>query len=182
MGSYAHLYVGALKFDWAKNGTSRWVVHLFRSGDRRVAQARSVPVPRAVMRDYEGERFEPTADFPAVYYQTSVGVLRERLDLIGYTLSTARHYFEVAKDVEAMADMPRGTRLAASPDEWMAWVRRANALACVEDRPVLQSTNCVTPASLPLLNVDDPADSFPGYDVYAAVSYTHLTLPTTPYV
>lgn len=75
MGSYAHLYVGALKFDWAKNGTSRWVVHLFRSGDRRVAQARSVPVPRAVMRDYEGERFEPTADFPAVYYQTSVGVL-----------------------------------------------------------------------------------------------------------
>ena len=39
-----------------------------------------------------------------------------------------------------------------------------------------------TYAGLPALNAGEPGFSTDKYDYFIAVSYTHLTLPTTPYV
>lgn len=123
MGSYAHVYVGRLEFDWSKNGVHGFYLGLFSSDEKTVVVSSDTQLPFAIMRGYVGEPFKATPDDPAVYYATSLNALRDRLDSMGYTLEVAKDCFECAfKEQAENWNQYRIRPLPANldPDTWMA--------------------------------------------------------------
>lgn len=93
MGSYAHIFVGELVFDWAKNTAPNYWLLLFCSAEKRIIEDGRESLPSVIMRDYSGSRFTASAAEPAVFYRASVPAVRERLELMGYTADVSRGAF-----------------------------------------------------------------------------------------
>ncbi len=100
MGAYAEcwlesLYVGSTKYDFDQN-----LMQLFRASDKRMHRSAVKDLPKPMhnwteyVRDHKDE-------FDIVYYIAPASLIRDRLQLKGYTLSTAKRAFMKRMRAEA---------------------------------------------------------------------------------
>jgi len=92
MGSYAEcwlesLYVGSTKDDFDYN-----LMQLFRASDKRMHQSAVKDLPRP-MRQWADHEEDPDEKVDVVYYTAPAFIIKDRLELKGYTLSTAKRAF-----------------------------------------------------------------------------------------
>ena len=93
MGSYAECWVGSFYVGSTKNHIDPGLIELFRSSDKCVVPVTGEQLPRILTR---WAQFVDEDELTTVFYRTSVKVVRERLDLLGYTLAAARRAFNIS--------------------------------------------------------------------------------------
>jgi hypothetical protein len=132
MGAYACCWVGSLLAASSKNVVDPNVLYLFDPADRIVRRSDDACLPPGVVDDMEEVEEEP---FPVVYYQTTANVVRDRLELAGYTVDAARRLFDEAmvfegKDGDSNRPDPRllHRELQLPVEKWMAYRGYRNSL------------------------------------------------------
>lgn len=135
MGSYANCWLGPLNVSWSKNEMDPMLTWLFRASDKRVVPCVSGEVPQVMKDHWLDARPEPHDDLYFVFYEAPISVVRDRLEVLGYTLETALAVFEAGRTGEIQAIQRRGvahdfqrTELeflrALSVDRWLDTLRR----------------------------------------------------------
>jgi hypothetical protein len=170
MGAYAEIWVGDLFVTSSKNFVHGAIMSLFRSADRNVRSSDDPIVPRHLAesrRDVDPDNME----FQFLYYETSAFVVRERLELEGYTLGNARQLFAEWRDLELQQreryrqkvpefeeTQERLRHLTA--DKWIEYVRWIN-----EGRPTYNDKDERSHSFVEeLLNSNDGNERWYGYD------------------
>jgi hypothetical protein len=92
MGSYAEIWLGSLYVGSTKNDFDPALMQLFRATDKRKHQASAKDLPFQMRRWAESlDDGEENAE--AVYYVAPIEIIRDRLELSGYTLETSKAAF-----------------------------------------------------------------------------------------
>lgn len=98
MGTYAECWLGNLHFGSSKNDVDPQILALFQDIDRRVISD-AAAVTHQVLREVAAE-----TDFDEgqklVFYVAPGNVIRDRLELMGYTLETCKAVFNDCVQVE----------------------------------------------------------------------------------
>ena len=98
MGSYTQCWLGDMFVGSSKNDVDYEIISLFRASDKHVVSNPNESVPK-ILKDYqETQKEEPELEI--VYYEASASLIRDRLDIMGYTLSTAKKAFQAWFDGE----------------------------------------------------------------------------------
>jgi hypothetical protein len=107
MGSYAQCWLGSLYVGSSKNDVDHGIMQLFRPSDKRTLPARSVDLPPQ-LKDWTNDLEDDDAN--VVFYTTPAAVVQDRLELLGYTLDTAKSAFAMSMGVDAAnhAEWSRG--------------------------------------------------------------------------
>ncbi len=88
MGSYGECWLGSLYVGGTRNDIDDSILQLFRATDKRHSRCATKDWP------HPGRRWvsqsEPDEEVDVVYYSAPAWVVKERLDLKGYTLTTAK--------------------------------------------------------------------------------------------
>jgi hypothetical protein len=139
MGAYGECWLESLYIGSTKNYVDAGLMQLFRASDKRMYKslAKDLPSP---MRRWASHADDPKERVNVVYYEAPAFLIRDRLDLKGYTLATAKRAFmkrmraemreHTGEVVEAMKDFyeSRARILnALDVDEWIATLRRIKA-------------------------------------------------------
>lgn len=98
MGSYAECWVNDFYIGASKNDVNPEIMQLFRESDRKTVSASSESLPKRLSR--VKEYLEGGENFNVVYYSISVGELRDRLDLVGYSLHNSKVLFQSVLEQE----------------------------------------------------------------------------------
>lgn len=99
MGSYAECWIGSFYVGSTKNDIDPGLMQLFRSSDKQSISAKKGNLPFQLHRwviDIEDEE-----DVSVICYRAPVRVIKDRLELIGYTLETAKSAFTISMKAEA---------------------------------------------------------------------------------
>ena len=107
MGRYAQCWLGGLYVGSSKNDVDHGIMQLFRPSDKRTLPARSVDLP-SQLKDWTDDLEDDDAN--VVIYTTPAAVVQDRLELLGYTLDTAKAAFAKSLSVDAAnhAEWSRG--------------------------------------------------------------------------
>jgi hypothetical protein len=91
MGSYAECWLDTLYVGSTKNHFDYQLIQLFRASDKRIERSTLKDLPRAMRWASHG--YGQDEKFDVVYYAAPAWIVRDRLDLKGYTLSTSKRAF-----------------------------------------------------------------------------------------
>lgn len=100
MGSYAECWIGNLHVGTSKNGVDRQLVGLFREGDRITCESTNPALPVQISNRWADENDKPKEAVSVTYYCAPVSVIKDRLELQGYTLDTSKRLFETWIEIE----------------------------------------------------------------------------------
>jgi hypothetical protein len=90
MGSYSSFRIGSFEIYSVKNDIDPLLMTLFRPFEKRVFASTF----GASAADRLGDGDDPHEPLTVVRYETTAGVMRDRLDLMGYSIDLARDAFE----------------------------------------------------------------------------------------
>ena len=91
MGSYAECWLESLYVGSTKNDFDYSLMQLFRASDKRVERSAVKDLPRSMRwTDYVDD---PNEKVDVVYYTAPARIIKDRLDLKGYTLAAAKRAF-----------------------------------------------------------------------------------------
>ena len=126
MGSYAEIWLGALHVGSTKNDFDPTLMQLFRSTDKRRHPAKAKELPFQMRQWVESLDDGDEEKVEAVYYVAPIGIVRDRLELSGYTLSTAKSAFITCMN----AKVEQYSEYAAQRDEefWKPQIALLNGL------------------------------------------------------
>jgi hypothetical protein len=111
MGAYANCWIGNLVAVSSKNVVDPNVLALFDRADRIFRRSDDTDLPECVVLDMGNDDDEP---YDVVYLETSARVARDRLELAGFTLDTARRLFDESMSFAAAGILNR--TIAQLPD------------------------------------------------------------------
>lgn len=99
MGSYAECWLGDLLVASTKNDVDPGLMRLFRQSDKTILSLTAVGVPAQLKRRFEQvnediDLDEASEEPELIYYVAPVAVVRDRLNVLGYTMETARQAFD----------------------------------------------------------------------------------------
>jgi hypothetical protein len=123
MGSYAECWLSDLLVTSTKNDVDPGLMRLFRQSDKRIVPLSSADAPVQLKRRFEGVNddidLDDFAEEPElVYYIAPVSVVKDRLNVLGYTIETARQAFvEGLNGERAQTDRWLRAREDAEPSE-----------------------------------------------------------------
>jgi HEPN superfamily Toprim-like protein len=152
MGSYAQCWLGGLYVGSSKNDVDHGIMQLFRPSDKRTLPARSVDLP-SQLKDWTDDLEDDGAN--VVFYTAPAAVVQDRLELLGYTLDTAKSAFAKSLGVEAAnhAEWSRGAHgelfkeEARLPDDQVevpeAESQRGRRRRCRRSRPSVHADTCL---------------------------------------
>jgi HEPN/Toprim N-terminal domain 1 len=92
MGNYAHCWLGDFYVGSTKNDVDPGLMGLFGHSDKHIVTDPRALVPQQLTH-WVSER-DQDDELCLVYYEAPLRVVRDRLDLLGYTLDTSREAFE----------------------------------------------------------------------------------------
>jgi hypothetical protein len=94
MGSYAECWLGRFYVGSTKNDVHPGLIGLFRSTDKQIVCGRkqSMPFPMRHWLDH----IEDDEEISAVFYRAPIQIVRDRLELKGYTLEVAKSAFKLS--------------------------------------------------------------------------------------
>lgn len=134
MGSYAECWLGPFYVGSTKNDIDVGLMQLFRSSDKTVVRAKKPNLPFQMHRWTDD--IDDDEEVSVVYYSTPARVVRDRLELRGYTLEVAKaafttslrgqaaHYEQMSMREHMEAFQPIARLLEAiDVDEWLATLR-----------------------------------------------------------
>ncbi len=136
MGSYAECWLESLYVGSTKNDFDYGLMQLFRAADKRVLRCSVNDLPKPMHRwtDHVEDLKEKVN---VVYYAAPAFLIKDRLELKGYTLSTAKRAFmkrmraqareytsEVYKGMEDYFQKRACLLKALDVDEWLTTLRR----------------------------------------------------------
>ena len=93
MGNYTQCMIDNLVFGISKNSIDPEFISLFDETDKVVLDSVSSSAIPPCLRSYSSVFIEEPS-FRIVYYETPLRLVRDRLDVMGYTLSTSRMAFQ----------------------------------------------------------------------------------------
>lgn len=93
MGSYAQCWLDDLFVGSSKNDIDTEIISLFRSQDKIIKSSPIGDISRH-LKHYQ-ESLEDDPDLKVVYYEAPVSIVRDRLDVLGYDLQTAKEAFSL---------------------------------------------------------------------------------------
>lgn len=91
MGSYAHCWFDDFLVGSSKDDIDPAIISLFRTSDKRVVSDPTVIVPEKLTHYQKSQ--EEESELQIVYYEASASLIRNRLDVMGYTLNTVKEAF-----------------------------------------------------------------------------------------
>lgn len=91
MGSYAHCWLENFLIGSSKNDIDPSLMSLFRSSDKRIVTDPNQEIPTQLKHYQENQLEDP--ELKIVYYKANAVVIRERLNVLGYTLENANYAF-----------------------------------------------------------------------------------------
>jgi len=91
VGSYAQCWLDDLFVGSSKNDIDTEIISLFRPQDKIISASLTGSVPNHLKHYQETLSEEPT--LKVVYYEAPVDVVRQRLNVLGYDLDTAKKAF-----------------------------------------------------------------------------------------
>jgi hypothetical protein len=100
MGSYAECWLDSLYVGSTKNHFDSDLMQLFRASDKRVHRCAVKELPRP-MRNWADYMEDPEEKVDVVYYIAAAALVKDRLELKGYTLDTAKRAFTKRMRAEA---------------------------------------------------------------------------------
>lgn len=100
MGSYGECWLGSLSVGSTKGYFDNGIMQLFRSSDKRSARCRVADLP-SPLRNSRLYREDDDEKINVVYYSAPATLIRDRLELKGYTLETAKRAFVKRMKAEA---------------------------------------------------------------------------------
>ena len=174
MGSHAECWLESLYVGSTKNDFDHSLMQLFRASDKRVERSAAKDLPRSMMwADYV---VDPNEKVDFVYYTAPARIIRDRLDLKGYTLAAAKRAFmkrirRQAKDyseptvgMEDYYENRESILKALDVDKWLATLRH------IRESGLGTSTHGMSPYK-PVVNLEEfmlEEDSygFSGVDLY----------------
>jgi len=136
MGSYAECWLESLYVGSTKNDFDYGLMQLFRASDKRRHRFTVKDLPRPLHR-WASYIENPKEKIDVIYYAAPAFLIKDRLDLKGYTLSTAKRAFVrrmraearectrlVTKGMEDYYENKRANLLKAlDVDEWLTALR-----------------------------------------------------------
>ena len=135
MGSYAECWLDDLYVGSTKNDFDYSLMQLFRASDKHIQKCALKDVPRA-MRWSSDSYDDPDEVVNVVYYSAPVSVVRDRLDLKGYTLDAVkrafkkrikvqeRFYSEPTEGMEAYYNSRARILKNLTVEEWLTTLRK----------------------------------------------------------
>jgi hypothetical protein len=97
MGANADFWVGDFEITSSRNEVNPALMSLFRANDRRERRFGDPELPAFLV----GQWTDGDDELKFIYYEASVSVVRDRLELEGYTIQTCRQLFEEWRELEA---------------------------------------------------------------------------------
>lgn len=91
MGSYAECWASNFDADCTKNDVDPSLMRLFRATDKKVITSSNENLPKQLIRwaDYR----ERGKDINVVFYSAPLSVIKDRLELLGYSLESAKEAY-----------------------------------------------------------------------------------------
>jgi hypothetical protein len=94
MGAYAECWLDNLQVTSSKNGVHPTIMNLFRASDRVAKRSTDPGIPNFIEQQW-GSIDDPDHEvFDVLYYCAPAAVVRDRLNLQGYTAENVRQLFE----------------------------------------------------------------------------------------
>jgi hypothetical protein len=100
MGSYAECWLDSLYIGSTKNDFDSDLMRLFRRSDKRLQRCAVKELPRP-LRNWTDDLEDPEEKVDVVYYIAAAPLVKDRLELTGYTLDTAKRAFMKRMRAEA---------------------------------------------------------------------------------
>lgn len=98
MGSYTQCWLDDLFIGSSKNDVDPEIISLFRPSDKHVVSNPTENIP-AILKEYqETQKEEPELEI--IYYEANATLIRDRLNVMGYTINTAKKAFQAWFDGE----------------------------------------------------------------------------------
>lgn len=134
MGSYAQCWLGDVYVGCSKNDVDPNLMGLFRESDKHIVKDRSEAVPGVLNALLD----ELDDNHPIVYYEAPVPLVRDRLDVLGYTVENCRKAFNEAVRIERlvhkrMLDTPLDLSDHELTDSMQQYRAREYAILCELD-------------------------------------------------
>lgn len=92
MGSYAQCWLDDLSVGSNKNDIDTAIISLFRPKDKIIIESPTENLP--VQVNHYQKALEEDPDLKIIYYEASLDVVRDRLNVLGYSLETAKEAFQ----------------------------------------------------------------------------------------
>lgn len=105
MGQYAQCWLGQFYVGSTKNDIDERLIGLVRAEDKRIVEGGDSPLPVALERWREHMQDDP--EIVAVFYEAPLSIVRDRLELLGYTLPTCKAAFDAAAELERQEQAER---------------------------------------------------------------------------
>jgi hypothetical protein len=135
MGSYAECWLESLYIGSTKNDFDYGLMQLFRASDKRVHRSAAKDLPRPI-HQWANYLEDPKEKIAVVYYTAPAYLIKDRLELKGYTLSTAKRAFmkrmraeqreysnEVIEGMEEYYENRANLLKGLDVDQWLATLR-----------------------------------------------------------
>jgi len=91
MGSYSECWLNDFSIGSEKNGFDSSLMSLFRAHDKRIVLYPSEDLPEILQHYREAQLDDP--ELPIVYYESAAYLIKDRLNVMGYTLKTTEQAF-----------------------------------------------------------------------------------------
>jgi HEPN/Toprim N-terminal domain 1 len=119
MGTYAHVWLDGIHLGRTKDNVDHNLLSVFRTTDKNIATSLPAEIPE-FMR-YIANELGQGDDLTFVWYRIPVAVLRQRLNVLGYTFKTSCEAFDASVEEEkksnAAYEIQRRERLGNYPKE-----------------------------------------------------------------
>src|SRR5208282_6418943 len=99
MGNYAEFWLGTFYLGRTKSQADPLLMELFREDDRKVVRGKKQDLPFRERLWFDHVKDDVSVD--SFYYSSPVQTIRDRLELKGYTLRTAKSAFSLCLHAEA---------------------------------------------------------------------------------
>jgi hypothetical protein len=176
MGAYGECWLESLYIGSTKNDFDLGLMQLFRASDKRMYKSAVKDLP-SPMRRWASYVDNPKEKINVVYYTIPALLIRDRLDLKGYTLATAKRAFmkrmrteiteytdEVVEGMKDFYENRARILRALDVDEWVATLRRIKEA----DRGIPQwaTSRFEKEVTLEDFMLQNEWYGFPGVDLY----------------
>lgn len=176
MGSYAECWLESLYVGSTKNNFDNGLMQLFREPDKRAYRCAVKDLPRP-LRQSANYTEDPGETIEVVYYTAPALLIRDRLELKGYTLSTAKRAFikrirahareysnEVIEGMEDYYENKSKLLKALDVDQWLATLRHIKKAG--RGMPRWATCEYQPEATLEDYMLQNDWYGFPGVDLY----------------
>ncbi|MDK2979768.1 MAG: hypothetical protein PWQ55_115 [Chloroflexota bacterium] len=176
MGNYANSWVDSLYLGSSKNDIDPFIMRLFSTSDKNVVTNPKNDLPKILTDQWLHELGE-NEQFQIICYKTDLNIVKDRLNLLGYTYDAVIDMFYLAKEkeIEHFEDLSKRNYIwketveeikLLTVENWIEDIRKFNE--CFEEKKTGKIEESKKPSMIDMI-INDNWHGFPGPDKTAAL-------------